>query len=85
MSPLTLTPAEQQAEQDYQKSTAQIVSLGEQWAELKKMSTRTPEQEKQFQEISHQLDAASNGLNEYYGRLYVLFGKDSEANERLPM
>ena len=28
LSPLTLTPAEQQAEKDYQKSTAQLVSLG---------------------------------------------------------
>ncbi len=35
-SALALTPAERQAEEDYQKSTAQIVSLSEQWAELKK-------------------------------------------------
>ena len=42
LSPLTLTPAEQQAEEDYQKSTAQLVSLGEQWAELKKLDVAHP-------------------------------------------
>ena len=83
LSPLTLTPAEQQAAQDYEKSTGQIVALSQQWTELKNMSTRTPEQEKQLKEISQQLDAADDGLDKYYGRLYVLFGKDSAANDRL--
>jgi CHAT domain-containing protein/Tfp pilus assembly protein PilF len=82
-SPLALTPAEQQAEEDYQKSTAQILSLGEQWAQLKKVNSRTAEQEKQYQQISEQLGAASKGLNDYYARLYVLFGKDSEANKQV--
>ena len=83
LSPLALTPAEKQAEEDYQKSTALLVSLGEQWAQLKKISSRTPEQEKQYQYLSDQLDAASKALNDYYGRLYVLFGKNSEANKQL--
>jgi CHAT domain-containing protein/Tfp pilus assembly protein PilF len=83
LSPLTLTPAEQQAEQEYEKSTAKIVSLGEQWAQLKKTRSRTTELEKQFQELSDQLDAASKGLNDYYTRLYVLFGKNSEANKQV--
>ncbi len=83
LSPLALTPAEQQAEEDYQKSTAQIVSLGEQWAQLKKVPSRTAEQEKQYQQISEHLGAASKGLNDYYARLYVLFGKDSEANKQV--
>lgn len=82
LSPLTLTPAEQQAEQDYQKSTTQLVSLGAQWAELKKIATRTPEQEQQYQQLSDQLDAASKGLTAYYHRLYDLFGKNSDANRQ---
>jgi CHAT domain-containing protein/tetratricopeptide (TPR) repeat protein len=82
-SPLTLTPAEKQAEEDYQKSTAQLVALGEQWAQLQKLTSRTEEQEKQYQQLSHQLDAASAGLNDYYDRLYVLFGKNSEANKQV--
>ncbi|MGP8270393.1 MAG: CHAT domain-containing protein [Terracidiphilus sp.] len=83
IGPLSLTPAEQQAEKDYQKSTAQLVSLGEQWAELKKLTSRTAEQEKQYQRLSDQLDAASKGLNDYYTRLYVLFGKNSDANKQV--
>src|SRR5208283_1139881 len=52
LSPLTLTPAEQQARQDYQKSTAQIISLGEEWSQLKSIAARTPEQETQYQQLS---------------------------------
>jgi CHAT domain-containing protein/uncharacterized protein HemY len=82
-NPLTLTPAENQAEEDYQKSTAQIVSLGEKWAELGKIKARTGEQERLYQRLSAQLDQASTGLNDYYARLYVLFGKDSAANKQM--
>jgi len=83
LSPLTLTPAEQQAEQEYQKSTAQVVSLGGQWAQLKQISQRTAEQEKKFQELSAQLDSASKGLNDYYDRLFVLLGKNGDPNKQL--
>ncbi|MGD0733630.1 MAG: tetratricopeptide repeat protein [Terracidiphilus sp.] len=83
MSPLALTPAEQQAEEEYQQSTAQLVSLGEQWTQLRQLSQRTPEQEKTFQDLSARLDSASKGLNDYYARLYVLFGKNNEANKQL--
>lgn len=80
---LTLTPAEEKAEEDYQKSTAQIVALGEQWAELKKIASRTAEQEKQYRQLTDQVDAASKGLNDYYARLYVLLGKNSDANQQV--
>jgi CHAT domain-containing protein/Tfp pilus assembly protein PilF len=83
LSPLTLTPAEKQAADDYQNSTEQLVSLGEQWSALKKISTRTPEQEQQYQQLSQQLDAASKGLNDYYTRLYALFGSNGEANKQV--
>jgi len=79
---LTLTPAEEQAEADYQKSTTQLVSLGAQWAELNKIATRTPQQEQQYQQLNAQLDAASKGLTAYYHRLYDLFGKNSDANRQ---
>ncbi len=83
LNPLALTPAEKQAQEDYAKSTGQIVALGEQWAELKKIAARTPEQEKQYQQLSGQLDAASKGLNDYYTRLYALFGATSDANKQV--
>ncbi|MGA1982512.1 MAG: tetratricopeptide repeat protein [Acidobacteriaceae bacterium] len=83
VSPLSLTPAERQAEQDYQTSTAQLVSLGEQWSQLKNIGTRTPDQEKEYQQISDQLTKASQGLNAYYTRLYTLFGASSDANKQV--
>ncbi len=83
LSPLTLTHAEKQAQEDYQKSTAQVVELGEQWSALKKMSTRTPEQDRQYQQITEQLNAASKGLNDYYARLYALFANNSDANKQV--
>ena len=83
MGKLSLTPAEHQAEEDYQKITAQLVSLGQQWSDLKKMKSRSPEQEQQYQQLSSQLDVASKGLNTYFARLYVLLGEDGEANRQL--
>lgn len=82
-SPLSLTPAERQAEEDYQASTAQLVSLGERWSQLKKISTRTPDEEKQYQQLSDELTKASQGLNDYYSRLYTLFGQNSDANKQV--
>jgi CHAT domain-containing protein len=80
---ITLTPAEQQAQQDYQKSTGQLIALGEEWATLKKITARTPEQDTRYQQLSGQLDSASKSLNDYYARLYVLFGKNSDANKQI--
>ena len=80
---LTLTPAEQQAAADYSRTTGQIIALGEQWSDLKKIAARTPEQDQQFQQISDQLDAASKGLNDFYARLYSLFGGSSAANKQV--
>jgi CHAT domain-containing protein/tetratricopeptide (TPR) repeat protein len=83
LSPLTLTAAEQKAEQDYEKSTAQLVAAGEKWSELKNMSARTPQQDSELNQLSDQLKASSKALNDYYARLYVLFGKDGTANKQI--
>jgi CHAT domain-containing protein len=83
LSPLSLTPAEQQARDDYEKSTAQIVSLGEEWMGLKRNPARTPEQEARYQQLSDQLNSASKGLNDFYSRLYTAFGSAPEANKEV--
>jgi CHAT domain-containing protein/tetratricopeptide (TPR) repeat protein len=82
LSPLTLTPAEQQAEADYQHSTAELVAAGAEWVELKRNPARTAEQEKRYQQLSGQLDAASKELNDY-ARLYLLFGNNGDANKQV--
>ena len=61
LNPLSLTPAEQQARDDYEKSTAKIVSLGEEWTHLKRLPSRTPEQESRYQKLSEQLNDVSRG------------------------
>ena len=83
LSPLSLTPAEQQARDDYEKSTAQIVSLGEEWMRLKRLPSRTPEQESRYQQARDKLNDASRGLNDFYARLYTTFSNSSEANKEL--
>ena len=80
---LSLTPAERQAEEDYQKSTAQLISLSQQWSDLKKLDSRTSGQEQQFQQLSSQLGAASKDLHGYFARLYVLFGENNQANKQV--
>jgi CHAT domain-containing protein/Tfp pilus assembly protein PilF len=80
MGSLSLTPAEQQAEEDYQNSTAQLVKDTERWNELKKIKARTPEEDKEFQQLSDALDNAAKGLDAYYSRLYKLFGQGTAAN-----
>jgi CHAT domain-containing protein/Tfp pilus assembly protein PilF len=80
---LALTPAEQEAEDDYQKSTKQIVALGEQRARLNKIDSRTAEQEQQYAQIKIQLESANKGLDDYYQRLYVLLAKQGSANIQL--
>lgn len=83
LNPLSLTPAEQQARDDYEKSTAQIVSLGEEWMRLKRLPSRTAEQESRYQELSDRLNNASRGLNDFYARLYTTFSGTSEGNTEL--
>ena len=78
---MTLQPAEKQAEEDYRKSSAdwsRWASNGRSW----RNSSRTPEQEK-LPGALRQLDEASKGLDDYYERLYVLFGEGKDANKQV--
>jgi CHAT domain-containing protein len=84
LSPLSLTPDELKAQQDYDKSTAQLVAAGVQWNELKELPTRTPAQEQQLKDLSDRIKLANKALDDYYTRLYTLFRTNSDAaNDRL--
>jgi len=83
LNPLTLTTAERQEQEDYQIAAALLDSLGEQSEQLKKMKSRTPEQEKQYQDLPGKLDAATKGLNDYFAQLLALFANDSEASKQV--
>jgi CHAT domain-containing protein len=80
---LTLTPVELQAQEDYQASTAQIVVLGQEWADLRKISKRTAAQDARLKVVSDQINAANAGLSDYYARLYTLLGEGSDANKQV--
>jgi len=80
LEPLILTPPEQQARDDYAKSTSQIVALGEQWLQLKHNNARTEEQEKLYQHLFDVLNTSSKGLNDFYTRLYTTLGGSNVAN-----
>ncbi len=82
LSPLSLTPVERQAEDDYQKSTAQLVKETERWSELKQDKARTPEEDKEFQQLTDALNEANKELHAFYSRLYKLFGEDDAANKQ---
>lgn len=83
LNPVSLTPAEEKALDDYEKSTAQMVALGKEWTELKRNTERTPEQEKRYQELSEKMDAASAGLNDFYARLFTTLGGEGGTNLRI--
>ena len=74
ISPLSLTPAELKAEEDYQQATATLVSKEQRWSELRNLPQRSPEQDNEFQALSTEMKNAGSGLNAYYARLYQLFG-----------
>jgi CHAT domain-containing protein/Tfp pilus assembly protein PilF len=76
------TPAERDAEEEYQELTADIVSAGEQWAYLRRIK-RTLEQDKELEKLSDRVNEARKRLHDYFARLYEPFGKNSEANRRL--
>jgi CHAT domain-containing protein/Tfp pilus assembly protein PilF len=80
---LSLTPAEEQAQREYEQSTAQLVSLSEQWAQLGKVNSRTLQQEQQYEQISAALATANDGLNDWYNRLYKLLGLGGDANRQV--
>jgi len=82
-TPPSFTHAEQESEAAYQKSTSQLIALSRRWSELKKTSPRSPEQEKEYQQLSDQLEEGSKGLNDYIARLYTILVNDSNANKQV--
>ena len=82
LSPLSLSPAEAKAEQDYQQSTARMEATEQRWEALNAIAARTPDQQAEFQKLSDDLQTSSKGLNQYFERLYKLFDS-GEANDKL--
>lgn len=63
--------------------TAKVVEQGKRWCELKQSKARTPEEDKEFQQLSDSLGKASQLMNDYFARLYKLFRAGRDANRQL--
>jgi CHAT domain-containing protein/Flp pilus assembly protein TadD len=97
LSPLAMTPEERKVEADYEKSTADRISLGqergaleEEKKTLRKLPTQTEDQKARLIEVQKRLDvvdrkiaAADDALQGFYGRLYTFFGTGEDANNKL--
>lgn len=77
-----LDAAETQADAELRLAVGRVEALREQVAALEKRSARTAEEEKQYRELSADLETASNGaVRGYLQRLYILFGRTRAANQ----
>jgi CHAT domain-containing protein len=84
LNPVTLTPAERQAELEYEQSTAKIVAEAEQLEQLKEITSRTKEQEDQYQMLSNDVDNATKEFADiYYKRLNEIFARNSALRNQL--
>lgn len=77
------TPMEERAKQEYDQITTDITTIGEQWSQLHAKASRTPEEEKQYANLSDMLTAANQRLQTYLNTLYDSFGKGDQANARM--
>ena len=80
LHPATLTPAEQQAEKDYQNQTAQLVTQSQRLKYLAQIKERTPAEDTELKQLQDQQDAATRGFESFLGRLYILFSQNTAAN-----
>ena len=78
--PVTRTRSEQTAEQAGDPIQADLTGLGNQWLELKRKSSRTPQEQTQYDQLGQRLDAANQRWKQYLDGLYADFGKGDQAN-----
>lgn len=81
--PVALTPTEEKKDAEYEATTSEITAIGAEWTQLHAKSSRTPEEDKRYSEVSAQLTAANQRLQIFLNSLYESFGKGYQANERV--
>jgi len=80
-SSIALTRTEIDFGKRYEAVTDQIAALGREWSELSSKASRTPEEERRFQDLSAKLDSANRALQGFFEDLYSAFGKSREADK----
>jgi CHAT domain-containing protein/Tfp pilus assembly protein PilF len=81
--PVAFTRSEETAKEAGDPIQAEITAVGEKWSELKRKSSRTAEEQEQYDLLSEQLSAANRRLQDYFDKLYEDFGKGDPANKSL--
>ena len=81
--PVARTHSEQAAQQAGDLIETDSIALGQQWLELKRRTSRTPEEQTQFDQLSQKLDAANERWKQFLDGLYEDFGKGDQANRTL--
>jgi CHAT domain-containing protein/Tfp pilus assembly protein PilF len=79
-SSVSLTAAEQKTNAQYDQLAGEITAIGQQWSELRAKSSRTPGEQKQYDDLSDKLTAANRQMQTYFNSLYESFGKGAQAN-----
>jgi len=79
-NPVVLTPAEEKSNKEYERITGEITALGGEWTQLHAKSSRSPDEEQRFKELSVKLTAANQQLQDFLKTLYDSFGKGEQAN-----
>jgi len=85
VEPVTRTRTEQVTEQAGDAIQQDVIALGQRWLELKRKTSRTPEEETQFEQLSLKLDDANKRWKTYMDGLYDSFGKGEAANKTVEM
>ena len=81
--PVALTPMEEKSNQDYEQITSNITAIGSEWTQLHAKSSRSPDEEKRYSELSNNLTAATQRLQTFMKGLYESFGKGDQANAKV--
>ncbi len=81
--PVALTPLEESSNKEYEQITAEITAIGSEWTQLHAKSSRSPDEETRYSELSNKLTAANQHLQVFLDSLYGSFGKGDQANARV--
>lgn len=82
-NPVALTPAEEKSNKQYEEITGEITTIGGEWTLLHAKSSKSPDEQKRYNELSDKLTAANQRLQTFLNTLYESFGKGEQANAKV--
>jgi CHAT domain-containing protein/Tfp pilus assembly protein PilF len=82
-SPVAYTPVEENAKEGYERAAAPAMADGREWMELHDRPSRTPSEQKRYDELSAKLTTDNLQFQTFLNNLYNSFGKGDQANARV--